>query len=92
MRVADQCQAFVAAILAALRLGDAQVAAIAASMKEWGWTTPALVGEAAISDSAARAAVNARSGCGNRGAAGKLPEAELGDACGNEREACCRER
>jgi hypothetical protein len=49
---------------------DAQVAAIAASIKEWGWTTPALVGEAAISDSAARAAVNARSGCGNRGAAG----------------------
>jgi ParB-like chromosome segregation protein Spo0J len=24
---------------------DAQVAAIAASIKEWGWTTPALVGE-----------------------------------------------
>jgi hypothetical protein len=26
-------------------LADAQVAAIAASIKEWGWTTPALVGE-----------------------------------------------
>src|SRR6202035_5748892 len=24
---------------------DAQIAAIAASIKEWGWTTPALVGE-----------------------------------------------
>jgi ParB-like chromosome segregation protein Spo0J len=24
---------------------DAQVAAIAASIKEWGWTSPALVGE-----------------------------------------------
>ena len=41
-------------------------AAIAASIKEWGWTTPALVGEAAISDSAARAAVNARSGAAAR--------------------------
>jgi ParB-like chromosome segregation protein Spo0J len=32
----------------ALSLGthtDAQIAAIAASIKEWGWTTPALVGE-----------------------------------------------
>ena len=27
---------------------DAQVAAIAASIKEWGWTTPALVGEDGI--------------------------------------------
>jgi hypothetical protein len=33
---------------------DAQVAAIAASIKEWGWTTPALVGEDAVSPAEAR--------------------------------------
>jgi hypothetical protein len=35
---------------------DAQVAAIAASIREWGWTTPALVGEDAINGTTQRIA------------------------------------
>jgi hypothetical protein len=38
---------------------DAQVAAIAASIKEWGWTTPALVGEDGL-DRGAKARLRAR--------------------------------